>query len=305
MTTKKDHSAAAHDKNTSSSAVRTSKKTQKKTKSGRTLPKPKGLNPKVVGTGILVVAIAVAGVFTLYRHRDRQSTYAQGIAYLEELQNRDANAITQKIQERDRQERLQEIADGIGTDDDRLWSLFRDSVILGDSRAVGFKDYGFLPENIVLARIGDSILALPQVAQAAAASKPEVIYVSYGANDLMMEIGADRGEDGYSQVYEEYLKQILELTPNSKLVVNGILAPKTGVMTNATANGRLEAYNAQIKAMCERNGWIYVDNTVLDDNGNAPIYEPDGIHFNPSFYPQWGRNMVTAYYNAINTVPAP
>lgn len=261
-------------------------------------------NSKTIGISFLVVILVIAGVF-FFKDRNKQSTYAQGIAYLEELQNRDENAILEKIKERDRQERLQEIADGIGANDERLWALFRDSVILGDSRAVGFKEYGYLPENICLARIGDSILALPQFVQAAAASKPEVIYLSYGANDLSMDIGGDRGEDGYGQVYEEYIKQILELTPNSKIVVNGIIAPRAGTMTNYTGNGRLEALNAQIQRMCERNNWIYVDNTVLDDNGNAPIYEPDGLHFPASFYPQWGRHMITAYYNAINTVPAP
>lgn len=301
MTTKHEQNDLTKEKNSSNQATSHLKKTHQAKTSGSKKIK---LDSKTVGIGVLVVALSISGVF-FFKNRNKQSTYAQGIAYLEELQNRDEASITEKINERDHQERLQEIANGIGADDSRLWALFRDSVILGDSRAVGFKEYGYLPENICLARIGDSILALPQVAQAAAASKPEVIYISYGANDLVMDIGADRGEDGYGLVYEEYIKQILELTPNSKIVVNGIIAPQAGTMTNYTGNGRLEAINAQIQRMCERNNWIYVDNTVLDDNGNAPIYEPDGLHFPASFYPQWGRHMITAYYNAINTVPAP
>lgn len=300
MTTKNEQNDVTKERLSSNQTAAPSSSKKHKTRP-QSLKKVK-INSKTVGVGILVATLAITGVF-FFKNRNHESTYAQGIAYLEELQNRDEAAITEKIKERDRQERLQEIAEGIGADDSRLWALFRDSVILGDSRAVGFKEYGFLPENVCLARIGDSILALPQVAQAAAASKPEVIYISYGANDLVMDIGADRGEDGYGLVYEEYIKQILELTPNSKIVVNGIIAPRAGTMTNYTENGRLEAINAQIKRMCERNNWIYVDNTVLDDNGNAPIYEPDGLHFPASFYPQWGRHMITAYYNAINTVP--
>lgn len=304
MTTQNEQNDLTKENNSSNQAPSPSHTVQKTNKEKPAAHKKIKFNPKTVGVGVLVVALSITGVF-FFKNRNKQSTYAQGIAYLEELQNRDEAAISAKISERDRQERLQEIAEGIGSDDSRLWALFRDSVILGDSRAVGFKEYGYLPENVCLARIGDSILALPQVTQAAAASKPEVIYLSYGANDLVMDIGADRGEDGYGLVYEEYIKQILALTPNSKIVVNGIIAPRAGTMTNYTENGRLEAINAQIQRMCERNNWIYVDNTVLDNNGNAPIYEPDGLHFPASFYPQWGRHMITAYYNAINTVPTP
>lgn len=55
---------------------------------------------------------------------------------------------------------------------------------------------------------------------------------------------------------------------------------------------KVDEYNAQIEALCKKRGWTYVDNSKLADGGKANIYIDDGIHLQPSFYPEWASNMI-------------
>lgn len=45
--------------------------------------------------------------------------------------------------------------------------------------------------------------------------------------------------------------------------------------------------------MCEENGVLFADNTQLSED-YADLWQPDGIHLLPEFYPHWAANLIFA-----------
>lgn len=248
------------------------------------------------------IVLGAGAIFYFSTRITTQASMKEGRTYLKERAEHPVDEVIAKLNERDAQEaeaKEQELINGVRSGSISIWPLFKDSVIIGDSRARGFGDYGDLPDSQVLAVIGSNITDIPDLQGQIEAIKPKVIYVSYGMNDVENKIGSDQGEDGFGKLYEENLKKLLEKSPNSKIVVNAIIPPSAAVRASDPLWEAVDDYNRQIKEMCERNGWTYIDNTDLAEGGNAPIYEPDGIHFIASFYPTWGQSLLSSQYGNI------
>lgn len=271
-----------------------SKTIKKKTRSKRPLG-------RLVLWLIPLFIVGALGGFWYYKDQVRQGTLKAGLDFLTTQENNDLAGINSRVDERNRQDaltRFNNVNEGIGS----VWTLFKDSVIMGDSRVYGFKSYGFLPENQVLAEAGYTINNIPEYLDTIAATQPKVIYLSYGVNDMGLDIGREEGDNGYQTVYERNIKALLERSPNSKIVVNSIIDPTPAAIAQAPRWDKVDDFNRQIKEMCERNGWTYVDNSSLAENGNAPIYAPDGIHFLSTFYETWAKNMLKAQYAGLSAV---
>lgn len=244
----------------------------------------------------LVVCVSLAGV-GYYRSLSHQKLLQPGIDYLTAQENIDFTQVSAKVDERNRQDAMNRISDV--NDTTSMWSLFKNTVLLGDSRVYGFMSYGFLPENQVLAAAGYTINNIPEFEETIAAQQPSVMYLSYGVNDMGLNIGASEGENGYQKVYEENIKILLEKSPNTKVFVNSIIDPTPEAIARNPNWNKVEDFNRQIKEMCERNNWTYVDNSALSDGGHAPIYAGDGIHFLSTFYEEWAKNMLMAQYQTV------
>lgn len=265
------------------------------------IKKKRSRNPWI---GVILVPLLVLtciGGFWFYNNQVRQQTLKPGRDFLTNQENGDLAGITSRVDERNRQDaltRFNNINEGIGS----IWTLFKDSVLMGDSRVYGFKSYGFLPENQVLAEAGYTIQNIPEFADTIAATQPKTIYLSYGVNDMGLDIGRDQGDNGYQTVYEQNIKELLARSPQSKIVVNSIIDPTPEAIAKSPRWDKVDDFNRQIQEMCTRNGWTYVDNSALSDHGNAPIYAPDGVHFLSTFYETWAKNMVKANYSGLNAV---
>ena len=61
--------------------------------------------------------------------------------------------------------------------------------------------------------------------------------------------------------------------------------------------GKANEYNTQLKAMCEKNGWTYIDVTSVTDDGDPKYYQADGVHFIRDIYPIWAQKMIDATIN--------
>lgn len=253
---------------------------------------------------VLICAAAVLALglgWHLLSVHQSQAGLQQGRQYLKTQAEKNLDDITARLDAREQEEEQQrrdEEAEEITSSAVSIWPLFKDSVIIGDSRAAGFREYGSLPESQVLAVIGTNITAIPDLQDQIAKIQPKVIYVSYGINDVENSIGAANGPNGFGELFEKNLKLLLEKSPHSRIVVNSIMETTPEVAASGPQWAQLPDYNRQIQEMCERNGWTYVDNSSLSQGGNAPIYEPDGIHFLASFYETWARNMLKASYTS-------
>lgn len=249
---------------------------------------------------LVVGVIGLIGGITLSSLISNQSSLRQGMSYLVSLEQIDVPAVTAKIEERNKQElqaKMNAILDEMSTQEESIWPLFKDSIILGDSRAKGLYEYGFLPEQIVWAEIGTGISSISKFTDRVGQVLPKTIYISFGINDVEHGLGTYE-ENGYAHLLEQYIQELLVASPQSKIVVNSIIPTATWLTNAQPVWQNIPDYNRHLQEMCAQNGWVYVDNNEISGNGEAPIYEGDGIHFYYSFYEPWALNMLRAQVNA-------
>lgn len=264
-------------------------------------PHKKSLNFKNSLLVITALCVVIAGV-TIWAMRSASTqSKKEGLAYLNTQASKNLDDVQNKLNERkaaEQQAQIDQEIDNINSDAASIWPMFDNSVILGDSRAEGFKSFDFLPDSIVLAEIGAQIKRIPEFAETIGTRKPEVIYLCYGLNDVLSNVGMENGPDGYGQLYESYIKQLLEKSPNSKIVVCSIIPASPSAIAANPGYEKTADFDRQVKEMCERNGWTYVDaNSLVSD---PSVYEPDGEHFVRSAYDEWGKMLLKSQYPSLN-----
>lgn len=174
----------------------------------------------------------------------------------------------------------------------QIFDVFQDYLLLGDSRVVGFWTYGFLPPENVLADAGHTILSIEDQLPEIQKRQPGNIIISYGVNDMGLEIGKNEG--GYDAVFEPLVRKILEASPKSQIYICSIIPATPQARERTPRWDQTEAFNSKIKAMCERSEWTYIDTASLSRDGTAEIYQEDGIHFLEGFYVQWAFRIYEA-----------
>ena len=149
---------------------------------------------------------------------------AQGVAYLEALEQQDPDAVDQILRQRrleqlarEREELLRQIKAG----EQDPFPLFQDAVILGDSRAVGFFYYGFVDESRDLTGSGETILDIPKKLDALQAINPRYVYLAYGLNDI--KIGHWGSLQAHISEYLDRIQEIRERLPEAVIVISSVL----------------------------------------------------------------------------------
>lgn len=249
-------------------------------------PKKRRLRPiwRIVPIGLAALVLIAAMPNT------SSSSMAKGREYLSAQDSKDIAEVQSQIQKN----KIQQLGSSIATGEASIFSAFSDSVIMGDSRVYGFGSYGFLPWSQVYAAAGSTVCNIEDYLDVIQAGQPSIIYMAYGVNDMGLEIGKEYGEDGYSKVYEEQINNVLAVSPHSKIVVNSILEVTPQRLEQTPRWNKAEDWNKQLEAMCERNGWIFVNNSRITAGGQADIYQADGVHLVPDFYPEWAKNNLEA-----------
>lgn len=239
---------------------------------------------------LTLAGLAAAILLAWLAVRGGQPDFSQGLSYLKGRDETDANQVASQIQE----QKKQKLFDSIRSGERSVLAAFSNSVILGDSRAQGFSDYGYLSDAQTLTSIGGKVYEIASYKDAIAQMQPDVIYVSYGVNDISSNVGQAAGEEGFGNVLAEQLREIQAASPSSKIAVNSIIDIADGAQEGLLSHESIAAYNEEIRRMCEENGWIYVDNSSLDPGEE---YASDGVHFDSSYYPVWAGNMFYAVMN--------
>ena len=237
---------------------------------------------------------------------------AQGVAYLEALEQQDPGAVDQILRqrrleqlEREREELLRQIKAG----EQDPFPLFQDAAILGDSRAVGFFYYGFVDESRDLTGSGETILDIPRKLDTLQAMNPRYVYLTYGLNDI--KIGHWGSLQAHISEYLDRVQEIRERLPEAVIVISSVLpyhdpnarTDATGETTPSSASSLTEADRKRLAQIPEWNrlmadaarehGVIFVDNSAICTEYEN-LWEKDGIHVFKSFYPHWGKNLIVA-----------
>ena len=116
--------------------------------------------------------------------------------------------------------------------------------------------------------------------ETAALLKPRRILITMGTNNLR---GSSTDASRFISVYESKLKKIQAASPESGLILNAIpLCAEKRKYTNVYIE-QIRAYNDAIRAMCEKNGWKFLNSSeaLIDETtgyAKKEYIEADGIH---------------------------
>lgn len=236
---------------------------------------------------VLLLVVLVTFIVAWQKKTEEKSRVKQGVSYLKSLEKQDVSEINNQIKaiETDLNLNLAE-----SDDTDAIWSQFEDAVIIGDSRALGFSYWEFVPEEQVLAKGGGKITDVQEeYIDQLKASAPGQIYLCFGLNDV--GIGFWPEPSDYAAVYEETMELLAENLPDCSVYINSIL-PAVGVGLEADPDySRIGDYNDALAAMSDENGYHYVDNTAIAEQ-HADLYSDDGLHVQKEFYKYWAANML-------------
>ena len=239
-----------------------------------------------LAAGILLVIIALALFIVQWRKNEKEKeALEQGIGYLKSLEQKDLDDINGRIKAL-KAEMILSQAEEEGA---VVWRGFEDAVILGDSRAVGFSYYEFLPEERVFAREGGRITDTTDYIEDLKAINPGQIFLCYGLNDI--QIGYWPEPEEYSAECAEIIEELTAELLYCDVYVNSILPVIGEGLEKSEDYSRISEYNSALENMCEEKGYTYVDNTSISEE-NVDLYEADGIHMKIDFYEIWAANML-------------
>ena len=275
--------------------------------------KDKTLKILLISAGIVFLILLVVLLILLLTPEKPNVDVSEGIAYLESLEARDPEEIfssepasvaptentdlpaspTEEPSEGSENGALppedQALIEKIRNDEVDVWSLFHDYVILGDSRAVGFWYFDFLPEDNCLTGGGDTIKNIDMNMDGILSRNPKYIFLCYGLNDVSI---------GYWDTPEEYVTEMMadiadlqQRIPGVTVVVSSILPARDPAFELSSKWRNIPDFSAAVGKACREAGVIFVDNDGISEE-YADWWQPDGIHVRPEFYPYWAKNLI-------------
>ena len=253
----------------------------------------------VILAAVIVLAVAAAAVMAVRSMRSgrRSSAVSAGIAWLEAQEAADVDEVQQRLLEQkqqrmneEREKRRRELTDG--TID--VWTLFRDCAIMGDSRAVGFSYFDFMPEERVIAGAGWTIRDIEEHLQELKAVNPTIVFLCFGLNDT--SIGIWQTPQEYAAEYDQIIQHINRELPNTQVYVNSILPARDPAFDTAEKWREIPDYSGAVEGLCAQKGYHFVNNDAIAEE-HSDLWEIDGIHLLSTFYPYWAVNMMMAVYD--------
>ena len=246
----------------------------------------------------LVVLLAVVLIIVKLAGNGKSSEVEAGISYLESLEAQPASDVEAQIKQinkenlaRSRAEIIRKIESG----ELDVWTQFQDYVLMGDSRAVGYEYWHFLPDDRVIASAGATIREITNNMDTVVAMNPSYVFLCYGLNDV--SIGFWKTPESYVEEFTQILKEMENRIPGVKIIVSSILPAQDPAFQRSKAWYNIPDYSAACGQMCEDNGWFFADNDQIVED-HRDLYDIDGIHFQQAFYPYWAVNLIDAMLRA-------
>lgn len=163
-------------------------------------------------------------------------------------------------------------------------AAFKNDVFLGDSISEGLNFYDYLDDNNVIAKKGMSISAAVGEMDTLVSLNPKNIYVLFGVNDM----GATTSSQWIGDKYTDLVHAIKSKLPDTNIYIQSIMPvlPKVETRAPYITNAHIIECNNKIIEMAKIENINYLDVASVA-NTNKDLYEGDGIHFKPQFYPLW------------------
>lgn len=258
---------------------------------------------RLIGMIALLVAALALLIFLIVissrgrtEKKEQAAAISAGVEYLQSLEARGTSEVEATLKAMRQAElaaqceqRKQQLLNG----ELDVWSQFEDYVLLGDSRAVGFYYYKFLPENRVLAAGGATIRDVQKHIEQIKALNPASVFLCYGLNDV--SIGFWHTPEDYAAEYKQVVDSVKEAVPGVTVYVSSILPARDPAFERSSSWREIPNYSAAVSEMCRENGIPFVDNDAISE-AYSELWEADGIHLRREFYPYWGINLIMSVY---------
>ncbi len=248
---------------------------------------------RIMSTVAVVACVVWFGLMILSYQQELRAgiTDMAGIHKLDELAARDVAVVESTIQNSrvasgQQPEAAETTAETEPPGD--MKTRFASSVVMGDSITKALEDYEFLDSTSVVAKNGINLPHVQPELEQAVALNPQNIFMSYGMNDLEYLWG---NPQKFVELYENAVLTLQQSLPDTKIYINGILPIQQKAIDKKPLYGNVDAYNQALMEMCTRLGIPFIDNSELMQQED--IYQEDGIHPKPHYYPKWLENMAS------------
>ena len=252
--------------------------------------------------GVILLLFIV--LFAVRHNRQRKAkeeadrAVAAGIAVLESLEAQDPADVRAILSQNEQAavqavsaEQAEDVMAKIESGEVDLWSCFDDIVLFGDSRVDDFVADGFLPREKVHSKIGVNVRSALDPLAEVTAQNPGILIFTYGFNDAD---GNWNSSQAFIDAYSEVLRTYHEALPDAMICACSIMPVLQKAIDKDANLVVIPEYNEKIREMCSTGGYVFIDCEELGEE--VDLYDADGIHYLPSFYPIWAKVMLRAVY---------
>ncbi|MGN0362033.1 MAG: GDSL-type esterase/lipase family protein [Bilifractor sp.] len=252
----------------------------------------------ILALAVLVVAGIVSVTAVSIVRKNRSAQIEEGLQFLKTQESKDPGEVEQVLSkqkkakmEAERAGMQKKLEDG--TID--VWSLFGDTVIMGDSRAEGFYVFGYLPKSRVLADKGNTIANIGDQEDELVQLNPATLFLCYGLNDISSGLWDTKEE--YVKDYASILDELHQKLPDTEIYVNQTIPAQQTAINETPSFGNIPKWSEAVHQMVQEKGYGWVD---MDDllSAHQDMYDADAIHMVSDFYPLWAAQMMLSVYDS-------
>lgn len=241
---------------------------------------------------VITMAVVFICTFSAKSKAPQSEMSSQGEAVIRKMEQIPFAPIEEKIFEMEKQEINRQLLE----DPSRIFQTLSDinTVILGDSRVVGFMAYGYMDPSRIMAGTSWSIMEMPALFPQVEQMNPRFVIVAFGINEMGHQLDEPvyfSTDEMYIEALSYYMNQLRSVVPNAKIYFNSILPANEVGLSISPGFGIIPRRNQAIKEFCEREGYGYIDVEEIA-NEHPELYIEDGVHFFSEFYPLWGSQIL-------------
>ena len=229
--------------------------------------------------GLLVLIMIIEGVGSLARGR---TDIEEGLSLITQAENADMNAIESRIQN------LENGTNGSRNFGSSLISLkefFDGTVVVGDSIAAGLVAYDVLNPSSVVSATGASLANFSDMMPSIRELNPRIIFIALGLNDVSNDTLTVYD---FVDVFSDMIEEIRAEMPEAKIIVNSLFPVMQRAVAGNLPLARISDFNEALREFCYHRQIAFLNN---EDIVQDELFQVDGIHFLPEFYPLWANNM--------------
>ena len=169
---------------------------------------------------------------------------------------------------------------------------FDDALFVGDSRMVGMRDYGTIPNASYFCDIGLSTVQLNEGYYINGVTFDDMLsYNTYGKVYIML--GINEMGNYFENTIEQYkmiVDKVKAYQPDAIIYLMANLHVSTWAQTEIITNTGIDYLNSRMAELADNKTVFYIDiNEIFDDEYGAlrADYSGDGIHIMGMYFAQW------------------